>query len=610
MIKYVTYDSIDETGQHIIPVNNLYHMNKTASGTYSQDLMKVILNMKRSDDLYYVVINALGSHEIWGSNRNGDGFPASGLMNKSLRTDMGTINDFGFKTFEYYAHLYKHHVNKDPKKSFGKVIYAHWNPDIQRVELIVGINKSNGSDMIDKIEKGENVAVSMGCKVKYDRCSICDNKAKTRKTYCKHLTNYMNHIVTEDLAKAWSKELGKIILPGAQVFAWNDFPRFFDISDVFVGADRSAYMLGKAAHIGNTYYSTDVAEALGVTDDHIDKLAMVSKKGEIEKQIGGALGPNDIDGKVVAMSNAKVMKKALDAKVSKSIVAEPLLPKNLLDSMAPLPLETIFSTMLGLGIFPKPAEVQRIIIVKAGHKGIADELDRNREVFDYNDHSCPCQMNLNNSKFSDTLGKALAPFLASRSAFPSFLSPRLTKEAEYNSIVGQDYWNRPTSAEAVAQSKIKPELAIAGGLAALYAGLKLKSLGYGPRQLAEIFSQRQWIKNLIGGGVMARIYSKFGQADPNDPMLRPASDYEGILQDTNFSGHVKTSGYDQVIEAILLPNAYIANAIGQPAVYDSSKVFMLKTASVGKSTMMSQSLINQRSISDLKNGIEKILPTT
>ena len=95
MIKYIEYDSIDETGKHIIPVNNLYHMNKTAAGGYSPELMKIILNMKRDPALYYVVVNALGSHEIWGSNRNGDGFPAAGLSHKSLRTDMGTQNDYG-----------------------------------------------------------------------------------------------------------------------------------------------------------------------------------------------------------------------------------------------------------------------------------------------------------------------------------------------------------------------------------------------------------------------------------------------------------------------------------------------------------------------------------
>ena len=55
---------------------------------------------------------------------------------------MGSLNDYGYKTFEYYAYLFKHHVNKDPKKSFGEIIFSHWNPAIQRVELIVAINQN------------------------------------------------------------------------------------------------------------------------------------------------------------------------------------------------------------------------------------------------------------------------------------------------------------------------------------------------------------------------------------------------------------------------------------------------------------------------------------
>ncbi len=84
MIKYVEYEAFDEHGQHIIPINSMYDMNKTAS-SYSPELMKIIVNMKRRPDRYYVVINALGSHEVWGSNRNGDGFPESGLIHKSLQ---------------------------------------------------------------------------------------------------------------------------------------------------------------------------------------------------------------------------------------------------------------------------------------------------------------------------------------------------------------------------------------------------------------------------------------------------------------------------------------------------------------------------------------------
>ena len=618
MIKYIEYDSMDETGQHIIPVNTLYHMNKTASGTYSPEIMKVILNMKRNPDLYYVVINALGSHEVWGPNRNGDSFPVSGLQHKSLRTDMGTPNDYGYKTFEYYARLYKHHVNKDPKKSFGEIVFSHWNPGIQRVELIVGINRGNGADIVQALESGDNVAVSMGCKVKFDRCSICDNKAKTKEQYCKHLKNHLREIVSKELAQQWSRELGKTILPGAQVFAYNDFPRFFDMSKVYVGADRTSYILGKAAS-ALVISSVDIAEAYGVTDEQIDKLAafdkigVVNKKSEIDKEIGGALGPDDNDGVVATSNKVQIIQKALDEKVNDSIAAEPRLPNSILDSAAVLPLSTIFSTMLGMGIYPKPAEVQRIVVIKIGRPDLADKLDRNNEIFDYRDNSCPCQMDISNRNFSDTLGRSLLPFLESRSFFPSFSEPRikaiLVKSAEYNSVVGPDYWARES--QAVDESKISPITKTIAALAALYAGLKMKALGYGPKQLAEIFTTKPWLRSMIGGGVMWKIQNSINEADANDPILRPASDYEGVLKDTGFSGHIKSSSYGGVGEgtitsAIMLPNTYIRRAVNQRSFCKIGRDLfpeagMSKQASIGNNMFFSrnEAIILETEISKL-----------
>lgn len=615
MIKYIEYNAFSETGQHITPVNSLYHLNKTASGTYSPEVMKVILNMKRRDDRYYVVINALGSHEIWGSNRNGDGFPASGLSHKSLRTDMGTENDYGYKTFEYYAVLFKHHVNKDPKKGFGEVIFSHWNPVTQRVELVVAINTKTGKDIVDALESGDNVAVSMGCKVKYDRCSICGNKAKTRKQYCKHLKNHMNEIISEETAKKWSRELGRVILSGTQVFAYNDYPRFFDISKVHIGADRTSFVLGKAAS-ENAIASVDIAEAYGVTDEHIDKLSMVGKKGEINKEVGGALGPTDIDGSVSKADKVTVFRKALDEKMNGTIAAEPTLPKATLDSMSVLPLKTIFSTMLGMGIYPKPSEVQRIIIVKVGRKDVADELDKKNEVFNYQDYDGPCcDLDISNKNFSDTLGRALTPFLEKRSCFPSYLKPRFTKTAYYSSTEpGKDYWRSGPQEGPFIQpqpSKINQSLAGIAGIGAIYSALKLKSMGYGPKQLSEMFVNKPWLRTLIGGGLMWKIFNKINESKDNDAILRPASDYSGILQDTNFSGHIKSSSLDKIGEALILPSAYIFNASNQRSfATKNEQLFTINDSSFDKTASMlkSNTLLTEDVIKSIDYEVSRLLP--
>lgn len=583
MIKYIEYDSVDETGEHIIPVNSLYDLNKTASGTYSQELMKVIHNLKRREDRYYVVINALGSHEVWGNNRNGDAFPEKGLTHLSLRTDMGTPNDYGYKTFEYYAKWFKNHVNKPTSPSFGEVVYAHWNPTLHRVELIVAIDRKKDAKTVAALENGKVVSVSMGCKVPFDECSICGNKAKTRKQYCKHARDYLGQIVTEQMARTWSRELGKTILPGAQVFVYNWTPRFFDISDVFIGADRTSFVLGKAASVATKARSSlDVPEAWNITDEDIDKVAVVRKRGEITKQVGGALGPNDIDGRVTK-ADVVAIPKPVEEKVKRSIEEEPMLPKEFLDGIAKTrSLPSIFSTMLGMGIFPKPREVQRIVLVNIGKGCLANDLDSNNEVFDYESPADPVDIP---DSFDDSLSRLMIPYLAERSSCPHFLLPRmdyvekkasLEKRAYYSSTMGNDYWIDQNPQIGIKQKSITSPGAAAtlAGLATVYAGLKAKSMGIGAKDMAKIFVHKPWLAALIGGSVMYNLYNAMDKID-----IAPAAAYGGRLQDTNFTGHIKSAKAKDVGTAagniahgigkglfaagIAFPGAYMLNAMQQ-----------------------------------------------
>jgi len=622
MIKYVEYDSIDDNGRHIIPINSMYQLNKTASGSYSPELMKIILNMSRKPNRFYVVVNALGSDEVWGSNRNGDGFPAKGLSHKSLRTDMGTPEDYGYKTFEYYAKLFKHHMNKNHHPNFGEVIYSHWNPVIQRVELIVAIDTITGKDIIDAIESDNIVSVSMGAKVKYDLCSICGNKAPTREKYCSHLKNYMNEIVTSDLADRWSKETGKKILVGKRVYAINDYPRFFDISKVHVGADKTSYILGKAAS-HRPVLSVDAAEVYGVTDAMIDKLSQVGKHGEMDKNVGSE--SSDIDGTVIRENPVVAIAKKVDEKIQDTIAAEPEISNDTLDSISKLPLKTIFSTLLGLGIVPKPEEVQRIIIVKIGRSDIADELDRQNEIFDYNDDSDPVDIDFSEDDFSDTLGKSLIPVLGQRSCFPTFLEPRLNqiivKSANYDDAKKGNYWTDFAGRE-VKERKINPLIVPAlGGLAAIYAGLRLKSLGYGMQQLSKLFMDKPWLRTLIGGGAVWGVASKINSMSDDDSTLNiPASEYANALQNTNFSGHlIKSASFQnsdkmrKLADMVILPGAYIANATKQKALYREGKsIFPEVGGSFNKlasSTIGKNAILTEKSLSDVKKRISALLPT-
>jgi len=575
MIKYIEYDSFDEYGQHIIPLSSFSKGLIKTAGQFSPELMKVILNMKRLANRYYVVVNALGSHEYWGCNRNGDGFPERGLSHLSLRTDMNTPNDYGYKTFEYYARFYQHHVNKDPKKSFGEVVFAYWNPMIHRVELIIAIDVEKAKDIVDAIENGEQVAVSMGCKVKYDRCNICDHKSKAVKEYCVHLKKYMCHVIDADLARRWSIELGKTIKPGTQVCAINDYPRFFDLSRVFIGADRVSFMLGKAASVGTVIPSACIGMVTGITDDEVDKYArLFNKTGTIGKEVG-SLGPGDIDGGVGKSTEQSVIDKALDEKMRRAIVAEPKLPNEIIDSAsAALPLRSIISTMLGMGIHPKPAEFQRIVLIRMGCKPVADELERNNIVFDQNVAS-QIPFDFGPNDFSDQLANSLIPYMQARSSMPQFLSPRIVEIEKNASIpvllaltmgpgIGattapkhEDILGIQSKPQDVTMSSAIPSTIISGlaGIGALYAYLKMKSMNVSPETIMVALS-KPWFRNLLSGAAVHEVYRKINEIDESR-LFTPASAYAGRLQDTGFTGiMVKKSSLGV---AILYPMAYVKN---------------------------------------------------
>lgn len=230
----------------------------------------------------YILVNALGAGEYWGSNVNGDLFPEKALIHAppnwndltpEQMKEVGKTWKYGFPSF-MNAYPYKHHVNKDPSRAFGEVKIAVWNPKMHRVELVVYLDRAlcekwAASDVIERIDQGEYPDVSMGCKVPFDICTICGHKSKTRKDYCEHARDMMN----------------KILPDGRKVAVRNDSPRFFDISFVFIGADKSAKMLAKLAMVGDMqcmggfctipHASAEVAEKFASVDVRAQEMADV-----------------------------------------------------------------------------------------------------------------------------------------------------------------------------------------------------------------------------------------------------------------------------------------------------------------------------------------------
>lgn len=253
-----------ELGQATLLFDDAGGLTKVAAAAEIDSFVK---DIPVRDGFFYLHINAMGAGEYYGSNRNGDYFPEAQLIR-------------WHKTFETSpAHVFRHHVNKDPAKSIGKVIFSYYNTRMHRVELIAEVSKELGADEYMKITQlGQYPATSMACNTPFDVCSICGNKAHSRLQYCTHLTSQLNTLYP-DGRKVMSLNLGPL--------------KFFDISIVIRPADITSSVLEKVANHQGVISSTEAAEAEGLTyEEKIDvpvgiKKEAVEKLADLIKEIDG-----------------------------------------------------------------------------------------------------------------------------------------------------------------------------------------------------------------------------------------------------------------------------------------------------------------------------------
>lgn len=194
------------------------------------DYEEVIKVAKPGEYLVHVI--ALGCDEMFGPNRNGDTF------------SIDTCRRF-HPTFKKYARWYREHAHHDPERSYGVVKLSAFNERDGRIELIVALNATKEAAQrnkgliadkeIELLESGKDVAVSMACKVAYDVCSGCGNRARNRSEYC-----------TASMCKygGLRENIGRAFEDGHVLRAFNPEPKFFDISYVYRPADRIAYSIG------------------------------------------------------------------------------------------------------------------------------------------------------------------------------------------------------------------------------------------------------------------------------------------------------------------------------------------------------------------------------
>jgi hypothetical protein len=441
--KLCHFPAVADTGERLAQVFRPGHMGEAETffgmGKTAAPLLPAVrafLEKLRPDARkIYVLVNALGAGEYWSSNINGDYFPEVSLIHT------GPI--YGYETF-YSAHPFMHHVNKDPAKSFGQVALSVWNDSMKRAELVVEIDRDKAdrvgaTSVCDKIDHDIFSDVSMGCRVPYDLCSICTDWAEYKKaqgTYDKDKHKSVGAAVVEyhkqhpirglsitrnDYCDHLRKTINKILPDGRKIYAINDYPCFFDISFVFIGADKTAKVMAK------------LAEAPLVQDSHItyasieELLTGMAKVASTDPtdDVRDAVNPlkTGTVGKLVSRKKYAAQIKA--SEILKDVVPSQFggkvvrldegndLPNDILDFMGKDPSRSL-STAASMGMLMRPREFQRIIIISSGDKSLADKLDSEGKVFGPTDAETDVP-GLGSHNFSSMIKSILMPFLEDRS---------------------------------------------------------------------------------------------------------------------------------------------------------------------------------------------------
>ena len=244
---------------------------------------------------------------------------------------------------------------------------------MHRVELVSRHDREKAKrvgaeEIIRDLDNGKPRQISMGCRVPFDVCTICAHISKSPRDYCVHLSTGMGTVQDD----------------GKMVGAVNFFPRFFDLSDVFVPAAKESGVLMKVAS-AHTY---------------------------------------SVPAKVASIKKAEMTKKILPNAVSETLMklrnSEPDLPKRILMRDP----RKLIGTTSSLGMVLKPREFQYSMLNGMGKGDLAESLMRRKVVFDNSISSSRPTHRLMSSDYSPSLARMLTKIIPSRSFFSPHLPER------------------------------------------------------------------------------------------------------------------------------------------------------------------------------------------
>ncbi len=354
-------------------------MDSLIKAAADEQVQSYVEQLKITPGKMYLHINAMGAGEYYGSNRNGDYFPESVLKEHH-------------KTFETSpAHVFRHHINKDPAKAIGKVILSIYNERMHRVELIAEVDRVLGKDVEDRIAAGDFPATSMACKTPYDVCSICGNKAHTRLEYCVHIKQGLN----------------KVMPDGRKIMTLNVAPlKFFDISIVIKPADITSSVLQKVAS-EPAISSAEMAEMEGIEYEGREKAATHKKLSELVKEVEGYVVGSDS-----SLEGILAQIKDPDLEAFKRLES--------------VPMEDLLKAMAELGINPSLKFLAELVAFRAGkhEKGIGELVVQAIRENGLGSVNTPDTDFGTSHDASPLVKKAMLQFVEGSSMFPEYIEKR------------------------------------------------------------------------------------------------------------------------------------------------------------------------------------------
>lgn len=506
--KQCQFPGRDDRGTYvhlIYPGEYNDHLEKVAQVGPPQleHVRQIVYDATREDGHVYTLVSALGAGEYYGSNSNGDDFPEEALihsppgwneMSLERQRAVGPTWEWGYPTF-YNAHAFQHHSNKDVKRAFGSIFYAMWDNHMKRVLLVIDIDRNAAQRMgaqgvVDKIENGEYPDVSMGTKVPFDLCSVCVDWSrvlpllgKPKELLAEHRRKPIRGIsvTRNDYCQHLRFEINVIYPDGRKVRMLNMHPRFFDLSFVFIGADKTSKVMAKLAGQqlcpirDHSPMCKKGCYSCGIPSSHVhevwtrgEKLGRPMEKEAERAERSGAISvptvsstrktSGDTDPKMKKQSvtfpgferelrdeekfaaafgidktaeltlakKAEIIKQ-IRSNFSKALPGmegeEPEMPREVQEALAK-DLPDGLASAGSMGIVAKPSEFQRMVLISRGRPQLADALGERGICF--NPGADPSSDKMVGNVVPKLL-EALAPLLGERSALAPAIHRRIVK---------------------------------------------------------------------------------------------------------------------------------------------------------------------------------------